>query len=126
MLLATVALVMVDTLLLEALGIDLGLTPLVDVAFGAAVVIWSVALGLAVLRYRLFDVDMVLNRTIVYGTLTAALLTTYVLVVAGVGVLLPDAGGDGVAVVATGLVALAFDPARRRVQAIVCISARYA
>jgi signal transduction histidine kinase len=119
LLLTTVGLDVIDTLLVEGPGIDLGLRGVIDLAFAVAIVAWAVALGLAVLRYRLYEVDTVVNRTIVYGVLTAGVLVAYVLVVVGVGSLLPDASGEGLALVAIVLVALAFDPARRRVQTIV-------
>jgi signal transduction histidine kinase len=119
LLLITVALLIVDTLMQEALGIVLGVTPLINLAFGAAAIVWAVTLGLAVLRHRLFDLHTVVNRTIVYGVLTAGVVAAYVVIVVGIGSQLPDASGDGLAIVALVLVALVFDPARRRTQAAV-------
>lgn len=118
-LLVVVAVDITDQVLREATGLDLGLTGALDVAYAVSSVVWALALGLAVLRYRLYDVDTVVNRSIVYGVLTAGVVVAYAVVVVGVGSQLPAAGGGGLALVATGLVALAFDPARRRVQATV-------
>ena len=67
------------------------------------------------LRYRLWDVDPILNRTLVYGSLTAIVLALYVLLVGGLGQLLR---GDSVwlAVLTTGAVALAINPLRHWLQ----------
>ena len=77
------------------------------------------AIGIAVLRYRLYDIDLVINRTIVYGSLTVALVLVYVGSVAGLQRLLSPLTGEGnqLSVVAsTLLIAALFGPLRRRVQ----------
>jgi hypothetical protein len=73
-------------------------------------------LTVAVLRYRLFDVDRIISRTLAYGLLTVLLGGGYAMVVLGLGQLL---GRDSSLVVAaaTLIVAALFQPARRRVQA---------
>jgi signal transduction histidine kinase len=73
------------------------------------------AAGMAVLRYRLYDLDRVVNRTIVYGALTAGVVAIYVGTVAGLGELL-DSSGIGVSLIATGLVAVAAQPLRIALQ----------
>jgi hypothetical protein len=65
-----------------------------------------VSLTIAVLRYRLFDIDLLINRTLVYGALTACVVALYVLVVGGLGVLLHDSRNLLVSLAATGLVAI--------------------
>jgi hypothetical protein len=80
------------------------------------------AIGIAVLRYRLYDIDLVINRTLVYGSLTAALAFVYVGSVAGLQRLLSPVVGEGnqLAVVAsTLLIAALFGPLRRRVQRLI-------
>jgi 4-amino-4-deoxy-L-arabinose transferase-like glycosyltransferase len=78
-----------------------------------------VAAGIAILRYRLYDIDRLINRTVVYGLLTALLGAVYAGVVLGLGQLF---GGIGTAppswavAGATLAVAALFHPARRRIQ----------
>jgi hypothetical protein len=79
--------------------------------------VWAipVAIGVAVLRYRLYEIDRLVNRTLVYATLTVLLGGAYAGVVLGLGQLL---GRDSslVVAVATLAVAAVFQPARRRIQ----------
>lgn len=107
----------VDVLLIEAAGTDLGIAPVIEVAQIAATPLFAVALGLGVLRFRLYDVDRVLNRTVVYTLLTAAVAAAYVVGVLGVSRLVPTASEQGLALTTTVVVAFAFDPVRRRLQA---------
>jgi signal transduction histidine kinase len=101
--------------LVAAAEVDLGLTwPLAALA-AATIVGLVVALGFAVLRFRLYDVDTVINRTIVYGGLTAMVAAGYVAIVVGAGALLP-VEDLFLSLVATGIVAVAFTPLRTRLQ----------
>ena len=74
------------------------------------------AAAVAILRYRLYDIDLVINRTLVYGALTVAVAALYMLVVGGLGVLLQAQGSLLLALVGVGLVALVAQPVRDRVQ----------
>ena len=74
------------------------------------------AIGFAVLRYRLWDIDIIINRTLVYGLLTACVIGLYVLVVVGLGTLLSVQGNLLISLLATGLVAVLFQPLRERLQ----------
>jgi hypothetical protein len=80
--------------------------------------ILPVAAGLAILRYRLYDIDRVVNRTIVYAVLTALLVGVYAALVIGLGSLV---GANHPLVIAGSTLAVAalIGPARRRVQAFV-------
>src|SRR5215204_2039798 len=75
-----------------------------------------VSIGISMLRHRLFDVDLVINRTLVYGTLTASVVLLYVLVVGGLGALLQLRGNLIISLLATGLAAVFFQPLRYRLQ----------
>ena len=92
-----------------------------DVLFGLSIALVPIAAGVAILRHRLYDIDRLINRTLVYATLTAVLGTVYagaVLVLGlfgGVGGELPSWAVAG----ATLAVAALFQPARRRIQAVV-------
>jgi hypothetical protein len=91
---------------------------LVDWASAVWVVVLPVAVGAAVLRYRLYDLDRIVSRTVAYGLLTLLLGGGYAVVVLGLGQLLKR---DSPLVVAAATLAVAavFQPARRRVQAVV-------
>ena len=78
-----------------------------------------VATGVAILKYRLYDIDLVINRTLVYGTLTAALALVYVGMVVSLQALFRTlAGGESqlAVVVSTLAMAALFNPLRRRIQ----------
>ena len=78
--------------------------------------------GIAILRYRLYDIDRLINRTLVYGLLTALLAGVYAGVVLVLGQLFGGVGSDPPSWAVAGAtlaVAALFQPARRRIQAIV-------
>jgi hypothetical protein len=91
---------------------------LFDLGVGCCLVVPPVATGAAVLRYRLYDLDRIISRTLAYGLLTLVLGGGYTAVVLVLGQLL---GRDSPLVVAAATLAVAavFQPARRRVQAVV-------
>jgi signal transduction histidine kinase len=78
------------------------------------------AAAIAVLRYRLYDIDAVINRTLVFAILGLFITAAYVLIVAGVGAVIGSADRPSLplSIVATALVALAFQPVRERAQAL--------
>ena len=78
--------------------------------------------GIAIFRYRLYDIDLIINRTLVYGTLTAALALVYLGGVTGFQRLLSPLVGDGnqLSIVASTLaIAALFNPLRRRIQSFI-------
>ncbi len=74
--------------------------------------------GVAILRYQLWDIDTFLDRTLVYGSLTLAIIALNVLVVGGIGTFLHLHGGLLLSVVTTGIAAVLFQPLRTRLQLI--------
>ena len=77
-----------------------------------------VAVGIAILKYRLYDIDVVINKTVVFGALAAFITVVYVGVVVGIGTVIGsgDEPNIGLSIVATAIVAVAFQPVRERVQ----------
>ncbi|WP_374686316.1 GAF domain-containing sensor histidine kinase [Promineifilum sp.] len=70
----------------------------------------------AIMRYRLYDIDVLINRTLVYALMTGAILLIYGLIVGAAGVLFQSQGSWLLGLVATGLVAVLFQPIRQRLQ----------
>jgi hypothetical protein len=114
--LAAALMLLAVPVLLVAVALEIPI--LVDWAPAVWVVVLPVAVGAAVLRYRLYDLDRIISRTVAYGLLTLLLGGGYALVVLGLGELL---GRESPLVVATAtlVVAALFQPARRRIQAVV-------
>jgi hypothetical protein len=106
-------LALVANIVLQVLQLPgLGLAGVVLVPMGAAV---------AILRYRLYDIDRIISRTVAYGLLTALLGLVYVAGVFLFGRLLNPGGEDSTLAVAASTLAVAalFQPARRRIQELV-------
>jgi two-component system NarL family sensor kinase len=93
-----------------------------EVLFGRALVPWSVlllfglpipfALAAAVLRDRAFDIELVVDRSLVYGGLTIAIVGIYAIVVSVLGAVLAEHGGFAASLLATGVVAIVALPIR--------------
>lgn len=77
-----------------------------------------IALFIGILRYRLWDIDKVISRTLVYSVLAGFVSAVYVGVVVGIGALFGEAQTEnlGLSIVATGIIAVAFQPVKERVQ----------
>lgn len=73
-------------------------------------------LGIAILRYRLFDIDLVLNRALVYGALTVFLAALYGAILAGLSLLFQGVGSWWLTLLAVGAAGALFHPLRERVQ----------
>ncbi|MGZ6543977.1 MAG: GAF domain-containing sensor histidine kinase, partial [Actinomycetota bacterium] len=95
-------------------------SPVANVAFigteVAAFIGIPAAITIAILRYRLYDIDVIINRALVYGLIATALTAIYVGVVAGVGALAGSSGSSTLTIVAAVAIALLFQPLRRRAQ----------
>jgi hypothetical protein len=110
---ATVVVSLLSLANLAALA--LGAYALAPVVGGLNPPILSAAIGAAILRYRLYDLDRIISRTLAYGLLTLLLGLAYAGVVLGLGRLLPR-GSSLVVAAATMAVAAVSQPARRRIQ----------
>ncbi len=75
-----------------------------------------IAIGVSVLRYHLFDIDVVINRALLVGALAVFITVVYVAVVVGVGAVVGSRADPILSAAAAAIVALAFQPARRRAQ----------
>lgn len=85
-------------------------------AFGSVLVLLPVAIAFSILRYRLWDIDFFVNRALVYGALTLAVIALYASVVGAFGGALHQNAIGWVSLLTTGLVAVVFQPVRGRLQ----------
>jgi signal transduction histidine kinase len=95
-------------------------SPLVNVIAGIAlygfVLLVPFFIGFAIVRSRLWDIDILINRTLVYGILSICVVGAYVLVVGAMGALIGTSGNLLISLIATGLVAVLIQPFRAWVQ----------
>lgn len=77
---------------------------------------FPVAFAVGILRYRLFDIDIILNRALVYGALTTVVVALYVTVVGGLSALLETRANFVISLLVTALAAVIFQPMRERLQ----------
>ena len=89
-----------------------------NVTLSGTVALVPIAIGIAIFRYHLYDIDVVINKTLVYGSLAVFITGVYVAIVVGVGSLAQRGArpGLGLSIVATAVVAVAFQPVRAWVQ----------
>jgi signal transduction histidine kinase len=78
------------------------------------------AIGVAVLKYRLYDIDIIISRALVYGALAAFITAIYIAIAVGIGTLVGSGGQPNLwlSIIATIIVAVGFQPVRERVQKI--------
>lgn len=98
------------------------LLSLLQLALDLLLVLFPLSLGFAILRYRLWDIDVLVNRALVYGTLTISLGLLYAGFVTGFQFLLRpfiDQTNGGVIVVSTLAIAALFQPLRSRIQRVI-------
>jgi signal transduction histidine kinase len=97
--------------------------PLLDlVTVAVGYLLWlliPLSLGVAILRYRLWDIDILINRTLLYGSLTAMVAGVYILTVGYLGSLFRSPHNLLISLLATGVVAVLFQPAREWLQHLV-------
>ncbi len=81
-----------------------------------ALLVLPVCTYVAISRHRLYDIDRLINRTLVYGALTACIAGIYALAVGGIGTVFEARGNFGISLLAAVLVAVLFQPLRSRLQ----------
>jgi hypothetical protein len=112
---------LVSLIMLDSLGIDLPeiWNSVLTTVSGTAI---NVAVGIAILRYRLYEIDILINRTLVYGSLTAMLIALYfgaVVLLQSVFVAFTGEQSTFAVVASTLLIAALFNPLRRRIQSLI-------
>ncbi len=90
--------------------------PLADIALAVLAFSMPVAVAVAILRYRLYDIDFIINRTLVYGALVASIVGLYVVTVSAVSLFVQNRSNWIAAMVAAGVVGIVFHPLRTRLQ----------
>jgi signal transduction histidine kinase len=88
-----------------------------DIAIGFGILV-PIAAGVAIFKHRLYDIDIVISRTLVYGSLAVLITAVYVGIAVGIGTLVGSGGKPNLAlsILATAIVAIGFQPVRERVQ----------
>jgi signal transduction histidine kinase len=92
-----------------ALFIDL---PVADLFFDLSLVCLDASIAVAILKYRLYEIDVLIGKAVVYGVLAAFITMVYVLLVVVIGALV--GATEGLALLATAIVGVAFQPVRER------------
>ncbi len=97
-----------------AVGMDIVGVPYVAETLGAIAI--PVTMTAAILKYRLYDIDLFLNRSLVYAILTLFVVGSYAVVVTALGAVLSEQADWAPSIIATAVVALAFQPLRQWIQ----------
>jgi len=94
------------------------LPPITDAAYAASSVIgllgFPAAITVGILKYRLYEIDLIINRAVVYGLVSAGLTAVYAGIVLGIGALAGQQGNPVLTIAAAVAVALLFQPVRQR------------
>ena len=87
-----------------------------DLIIGVVILGFPTTIGIAIFKYRLYDIDLLINRTLVYSALTVTVVALYVLIVAGSSLLFHNEDNPIASLAATGVIAVLFQPLRSRLQ----------
>ncbi len=98
---------------IQPLGTDDRAFWLID---SVALALIPLGIAVAIFRHRLYDIDTIISRSVTFGALAAFIGGVYISIVVGVGEFLGGDAGFGLSIVASVLVAMAFQPVRRRVE----------
>ena len=91
-------------------------SPLSQLGWFISLMFLPLTFAIAIMRYRLWDVDLLISRTLIYGALTAIIIGIYILLVGGFSQLFHSSGNLFVSLLATGLIAVLFQPLREGLQ----------
>ena len=110
-------------LTVDSIGVAAGISwlvdsPLIQVASGVAFLALPVAVGAAILKYRLYDIDLIIRKTVVFGLLALFMTLVYAGVVGGIGALVGSKSNTLLSFVAAAALAILFQPARERARRI--------
>lgn len=90
--------------------------PVTELGWWMSLTILPLTLTIAITRFRLWNIDIVINRALVFGGLTATSITLYGLVILGMGLLFQSTDSVLIPLIATGVAVLTFQPLRTRMQ----------
>jgi hypothetical protein len=109
-------LLLVNDLVLPGLGVESAFTTFLSETLGSPG-LFAVVATIAIMKYRLYDIDLIINRTLVYGALTAMLAAAYLVIVVVLQNVIPGAGDSDLTIAGSTLaVAALFRPLRARIQ----------
>lgn len=94
----------------------LGYSLITPNALGLLLLPFPIAIAIAILRHHLFDIDIIINRTLVYGALSISTMALYAIIVGYIGNLVQTIDRSLIAFLTTGVVAVVFQPLRERLQ----------
>ena len=105
------------TVALVALGDDSWVTTTIGLVSGTIALFgFPAAITIAILKHGLYEIDLIINRAVVYGLLATGLTAVYIVIVAGIGALVGSGGGPILTIGAAVVIAMLFQPLRRRAQ----------
>ena len=96
-----------------------GLVQLIAILLGFSAILIPISIGFAILHARLWDIDIIINRTLVYGTLTVIVILIYILTVGALSALFQAQNNILISLIATGLIAVLFQPVHHWLQRVV-------
>jgi signal transduction histidine kinase len=94
-------------------------SPLSQLGWFISLMLLPLFFSIAIMRYRLWDIDLLISRTLVYGALTVVIIGIYILLVGGFSQLFQSSGNLFISLLATGLIAVLVQPLRERLQRVV-------
>lgn len=99
-----------------ALPLHQGESEVANAISGVLITLIPISAGIAIMKYRLYDIDIVINKTVVYGALAGFITVVYVAIVVVLGRAIGSSNNVALSIAATAAVAIAFQPVRGRVQ----------